>query len=128
MSKTFTIPYSRSTLNFDLPRMVHADLAVSRKVKTAADAAAAIHEALTHPIGTSPLTKLARPGSRVCIVFTDITRSSPDHLLVPALLAELEKAGVRDEDITLLCGIGMHRSSTHEEKTTKLSPEVVSRY
>ena len=55
-------------------------------------------------------------------------RSSPDHLLVPALLKELEQAGVRDEDITLLCGIGMHRPSTEEEKIIKLGAEVVSRY
>jgi nickel-dependent lactate racemase len=61
-------------------------------------------------------------------VFTDITRASPDHLLVPALLNELEKAGVRDEDITLLCGIGMHRPSTQEEKVTKLGADIVTRY
>jgi nickel-dependent lactate racemase len=61
-------------------------------------------------------------------VFTDITRATPDHLLVPALLAELEKAGVRDENITLLCGIGMHRPSTQEEKVAKLGAEIVSRY
>ena len=61
-------------------------------------------------------------------VFTDITRASPDHLLVRALLNELEIAGVRDEDVTLLCGIGMHRPSTHEEKNVKLDVDVVARY
>ncbi len=64
----------------------------------------------------------------MCIVFTDITRASPDHLLVPPLLAELELAGVRDEDITLLCGIGMHRPSTPAEKIVKLGAEIVARY
>ena len=78
---------------------------------------AAIQEALANPIGTPPLAELARAGDRVCIVFTDITRASPDHLLVPALLSELEKAGVQDQNITLLCGIGMHRPSTAAEKT-----------
>ena len=76
----------------------------------------------------APLREQAHPGSRVCIVFTDITRASPDHLLIPPMLAELKQAGVRDEDITLLCGIGMHRPSTHEEKITKLGAEVVARY
>ena len=47
---------------------------------------------------------------------------------MPALLAELAAAGVRDEDITLLCGIGMHRPSTAEEKVAKLGAEVVTRY
>jgi nickel-dependent lactate racemase len=61
-------------------------------------------------------------------VFTDITRSSPDYLLVPALLRQLEAAGVRDENVTLLCGVGMHRPSTHQEKVAKLGREVVDRY
>jgi nickel-dependent lactate racemase len=62
------------------------------------------------------------------VVFTDSTRAVPDHVLVPALLRELEAAGVRDEDITLLCGVGMHRPSTGQEKVRKLGGEVVARY
>ncbi len=127
-SQTYKIPYSRTSLEFNLPPGMQADVAVSQPVEPIQDVPAAIQQALDHPLGTLPLQKLAKPGDRVCIVFTDITRSSPDHLLVPALLKDLEKAGVRDEDITLLCGIGMHRPSTAEEKTTKLSAEIVSRY
>jgi nickel-dependent lactate racemase len=40
----------------------------------------------------------------------------------------LEKAGVQEEHITLLCGTGMHRPSTREEKIAKLGARVVSRY
>ncbi len=80
------------------------------------------------PSASPRLVELAGPGTKVCIVFTDITRASPDHLLVPALLQELEQAGVADADITLLCGIGMHRPSTQAEKVTKLGAETVARY
>jgi nickel-dependent lactate racemase len=48
--------------------------------------------------------------------------------LVPAILAELEAAGVADQDVTLLCGIGMHRPSTYAEKVIKLGQAVVDRY
>ena len=47
---------------------------------------------------------------------------------MPALLDELRIAGVREDDVTLLCGIGMHRPSTYEEKVAKLGAEVVARY
>jgi nickel-dependent lactate racemase len=127
-SQTYQIPYSQTSLAFNLLPGMQADVAVSRPVEAIQDVPAAIQQALDHPLGTLPLQKLAKPGDRVCIVFTDITRSSPDHLLVPALLRELEVAGIHDEDITLLCGIGMHRPSTREEKVTKLGAEVVSRY
>jgi len=102
--------------------------AVSRPVPPLEDPKAAVEQALAHPVAAPPLGETARPGNRVCIVFTDITRSCPDHWLVPPILAELETAGVRDTDITLLCGIGMHRPSTREEKVAKLGSNVVSRY
>jgi nickel-dependent lactate racemase len=89
---------------------------------------AAVGDALAHPINALPLRELAKPGCRVCIVFTDITRACPDHVLVPAMLAELEGAGVKDEHITLLCGTGLHRPSTPEEKRIKLGNRVADRY
>ncbi len=128
MNATYKIPYSKTYLEFSLPPQMQADVAVSQPVPPLSDVPLAIQHALDHPIGSPPLREIARPGQRACIVFTDITRASPDDLLVPALLKELEKAGVRDEDITLLCGIGMHRASTQEEKIIKLGAEVVSRY
>ena len=128
MDKSFPIPYGKSLIEFNLLTGMQGDVAVSRPVKPVADATAAIQEALTNPVGAPRLTQLARAGQRVCIVFTDITRASPDHLLVPALLRELEQAGVLDQDITLLCGIGMHRPSTPAEKVTKLGTAVVQRY
>jgi len=127
-NQTYRVPYGQSELEFTLPPAMRASVAVSRPVAPIKDVAGAIHKALAQPIGSAPLNKIARPGQRVCIVFTDITRACPDHLLVPALLAELEIAGVKAEDITLLCGVGMHRPSTQEEKITKLGARIVSRY
>jgi len=103
-------------------------VAVSRPVPPISDEQSAIEDALAHPLGAPPLREVVKPGNRVCIVFTDITRVCPDYLLVPALLKELEAAGVQDRDITLLCGIGMHRPSTLEEKRIKLGAEIVTRY
>ena len=124
----YRIPYSKSFLDFKLPPGMNADIAVSQPTEYLKDFTQAIQDALDHPIGTLPLRELAKPGERACIVFTDSTRTSPDHLLVPALLKELEIAGILDYDITLLCGTGMHRPSTQAEKITKLGAEVVERY
>jgi nickel-dependent lactate racemase len=126
--RTYQLPYSKSIMKFTLPSGMQGVEVLSAPVDPVADVRKAIKEALKNPVGISPLRELAHPGSRVCIVFTDITRACPDHLLIPPMLAELKQAGVRDEDITLLCGIGMHRPSTHEEKITKLGTEVVARY
>ncbi len=83
---------------------------------------------MARPLSAPRLIDLASPSTRVCIVFTDATRACPDHLLVPAILRELNRAGVPDDHITLLCATGLHRPSTHEEKMAKLGREVVERY
>jgi nickel-dependent lactate racemase len=127
-SQEYRIPYSKSSLAFRLPPTMQAAVAVSRPIKPLRDVAQAIRATLDHPVGSASLRELAKPSDRVCIVFTDITRLSPDHLLVPALLGELIKAGVQDGNITLLCGIGMHRPSTQEEKVAKLGADIVARY
>lgn len=125
---TIRLPYGKTTLEFTLHPGMRGDVAVSRPANPVADVTAAIQEALARPVGSPPLREFARPGQRACIVFTDITRASPDHLLVTALLAELAAAGVRDEDITLLCGVGMHRASTPAEKVAKLGADVLARH
>ena len=92
------------------------------------DLRAAVEGALLQPLDSPRLIDLASPSTRVCIVFTDATRACPDHILVPAILRELDRAGVPGDHVTLLCATGLHRPSTREEKIAKLGREVVERY
>jgi nickel-dependent lactate racemase len=124
----YSVPFGKGHLKFELPPNMKGTLVESRLSKPLVDVKKDVEGTLKHPINTRPLVELAGPGDNVCIIFTDMTRNSPDHILVPAILAQLESAGVRDEDITLLCGIGMHRPSTEEEKVIKLGKAVVDRY
>jgi nickel-dependent lactate racemase len=124
----YRVPFSKTYLDFELPANMRGTYAASRPMEPLADVEKAIDKALAAPINSPPLSELAKQGDIVCIVFTDITRNTPEHLLVPALLAELNAAGVRDEDITLLCGTGLHRPSTPQEKVIKLGQSIVGRY
>ncbi len=128
----YHVPYGQSSISFELLPGMTGTVVTSKSAEPLEDVEAAIQEALTDPVGSPSVQELVDHGDaaslKVCIVFTDITRASPDHLLVPAFLRELEIAGVRDQNITLLCGIGMHRPSTPEEKVIKLGQAVVDRY
>ena len=124
----YSVPFGKGQLRFDLPPDMKGTLVESRPSEPLSHVKKDVEEALNHPFNTKPLVELARPGDNVCIIFTDMTRNSPDHILVPAVLSQLESAGVLDKDITLLCGIGMHRTSTEEEKVIKLGKAVVDRY
>lgn len=92
------------------------------------DERAAVEAALANPIGARPLKEWIVPGRSVCILFTDITRATPNRRLIPWLLNYLERQGVRREDITLLNQLGTHRPNTREELETMLTPEVVAGY
>jgi nickel-dependent lactate racemase len=89
---------------------------------------AAIREALRDPIGAPALSTLVKPGDRTVIVHSDITRPMPNDRVMPVLLAELEEAGVRPDDITLLNALGTHRRQTPEELSEMLGEALVDRY
>jgi nickel-dependent lactate racemase len=124
----YTVPYGKTLLKFDLLPGMKGEVIHSQALPHIADVSAAIDTTLADPINSAPIRELAHKGDIACIVFTDITRACPDNLLVPPILRELHAAGVRKHDITLLCGTGLHRPSTYEEKVAKLGPEVVKQY
>jgi nickel-dependent lactate racemase len=124
----YRVPYDKGELKFELPVGMRGTVLSSQRVPPPDNPEEMIRQALVEPIDGPPLVELAKPGDTVCIVFTDVTRASPDWLMVPLILAELARAGVRDQDVTLLCGTGMHRPSTREEKMAKLGQAVVEAY
>ena len=75
-----------------------------------------ILRALREPIGSVPLRELVRPGEKIAIITSDITRPMPTGKVMPALLDELYAAGARKEDITLVFALGSHRKHTPEEQ------------
>jgi nickel-dependent lactate racemase len=124
----YRVPFDKGELTFNLPPGWRGTVIESKHVPHIEDVPAAIAAVMANPTNSPPLHELVKQGDKVCITFTDITRASPDYVLVPPILAELEAACVRDEDITLLCGIGLHRPSTPKEKIAKLGQAVVNRY
>ena len=91
-----------------------------------ADEKAAVLAALQNPTGARPLKEWILPGNRVCIVFTDITRATPNERIIPWLLEYL--SDVPREQITLLNSLGTHRPNTPAELEQMLTPAVVRNY
>ena len=90
------------------------------------DERAAVEKALSHPIGSAPLRERMGPKGKVCILFTDRTRATPNERIIPWLLSHLSH--LPRENITLLNQLGTHRPNTKEELETMLTPEVVRDY
>jgi len=121
------LAYGHGTLEVDLPQDGATVIAPSHR-EGLRDEHAAVCAALDAPIGTAALRAQVTPRSRITIVHTDITRPTPNDRLIPWLLAYLEGAGARRENITLLNALGTHRPNTRAELEQMLTPEVVANY
>ena len=120
------LAYGRTGLTVSLPD--NTDIVAAPSLPGVANPAIALLEAIRNPIGSPPLAELVKPGDRVVIVHSDITRPTPNDVIMPVLLAELETAGVRREDITLLNGLGTHRAQTEAEMRALLGDSVYDNY
>jgi lactate racemase len=92
----------------------------------AADPRAEVVSALRRPVAGPPLREVARRGGTVAISICDGTRAQPRHVVVPAILEELEGL-VRPDDVVLLVATGTHRGNTEPELRTMLGDEVFER-
>ncbi|WP_425058225.1 Lactate racemase [Sporomusa carbonis] len=89
-----------------------------RSVPAITDINEAVKAALRNPIDSPPLTEVVKPGDKVVIVVSDITRAwGKFDQFLPTLLDEINAAGVPDSDIDIVISLGSHRPHTqHEDK------------
>jgi len=77
--------------------------------------AEAVAYALDNPIGAPKLRTLVRPGQKITIIASDISRPVPSYEMLPEILKELFAAGCKAEDITVVFALGSHRKHTEAE-------------
>ncbi|MCX8108791.1 MAG: nickel-dependent lactate racemase [Verrucomicrobiae bacterium] len=119
------LAYGSGKLAIDLPEELTTVIVPARQTGLAGEHAALIH-ALENPIKAEPLRKLAGRSGKICVVFTDITRATPNDRLIPWLLSYLDN--VPSERIILLNATGTHRPNTMAELERMLTSDVVQRY
>ena len=125
-----SVPYGEEELEFMLQPWFDLDIVESGTSSPIADLTAETVRRLQSPLGGKRLRELAfeavgkTPKARAVIAVTDLTRASPDDVLVPPLLDELNAGGIPDERITVIIGVGLHRATTDAEKRQKLGSVV----
>jgi nickel-dependent lactate racemase len=111
-----TLPWGRQEAAFSLPGDWHlAGNLEPSALPGVEDPAQEVQQSLQAPIGSPRLCELAGEGMRVTLVIDDGSRPTPVSSLLPPVLAELERGGVRREDVTLITALGLHRPMQEEE-------------
>ena len=91
----------------------------------AADERAAVREALRRPVAGPALRDVVRGQRTVAISICDGTRPQPRHIVVPAILEELEGL-VSLDDVVVLVATGTHRGNTEQELRAMLGEDVLA--
>lgn len=84
-------------------------------------------DAIYNPIGTKPINEIIKPGDTVAFICNDPTRVANSFDFMPVLVNEMNKLGVKDEDMHIVFSLGTHRVMTHEEMVEGVGSEVANR-
>src|SRR5208337_5018918 len=121
------LPYGKTDVCIRIPARNLLGTIEPAERQGALDAKAEVNRALKEPIGSKRLSEIVKPESKVAIVVDDATRKAPSEVMLLPVLAELNLAGVKDENITIIFGCGTHRAVKPEEAAVLVGAEVFRR-
>ena len=74
------------------------------------------------------LEEILKNKKTVAISHTDITRATPNNIIIPILIKEIINCGIKKEDIVLINMTGSHREQTKKELEVMLGKEIVENF
>jgi nickel-dependent lactate racemase len=122
------LDYGRHGLDVQLPDDHAVEVLTYKDVAPSRDPDAELASLLADPIGSRPLTELARGKRNACVLICDITRPVPNQLILDAVLPTLHAAGIALDDVTILIATGLHRPSTKGEIVEMVGAKIASKY
>jgi len=121
------LPYGKTDVCVRIPARNFLGSVMPKEIPGASDAKAEVERALNEPISSRKLSDIAKAESKVAIVVDDSTRHAPSDIMILPVLAELNVAGVKDENVTVIFGCGTHRAVTQEEAEKLIGEEAYRR-
>jgi len=121
------LKYGRGIVNIEFPDKNLLATLMPNDVEVGLIGEDEVRRSLNEPIGSQKLSVLAQGKHNVVIITSDITRPVPSYKILPAVIDELNKAGVKDSEITVVLALGSHRGHTEEEKKHLVGEGVFAR-
>lgn len=88
---------------------------------------AAVLDALYRPIGSAPINELVHSGMKIAFICNDSTRVANTHDFMPILVEEMNKLGIKDEDMHIVFALGTHRCMSREEMVEQVGENIAAR-
>lgn len=121
-----SLAYGKRGLQIEVPDELRAQVVEPRFRPALEDPLGSLREALRTPIDSPPLRDLAAGARRVGIVVNDITRATPNAVIIASIAEEL--AFLDDEQIVLFNATGTHRTNSDTELNEILGEDAFRRF
>lgn len=121
------IHFGEKIIELDIPEENFCFNLKRNKFPSSASEEEEIKKALKAPVGSKRLKEIVNKDSSVVIMVDDRTRKTPQKLILPFVLEELNSAGVKDNQIKLVIATGTHRDMTKEEILERFGQKIVNR-
>ena len=125
--QTYEFAYGRGTKRFELDDAHVLKEVRTRDFEVMQDIEGGVLEAVRNPIGCESLDKIIKPGDTVAFICNDPTRVANSFDFMPVLVNEMNRLGVKDEDMCVVFSLGTHRDMTEAEMREGIGEEVASR-
>lgn len=122
-----TLNYAKDQLKLEIPDRNLKAILTPNEIEVHSTGIDEVRRSIENPIGSPRLKDIVKPGESTCIITSDITRPIPSYTVLPPVLDELNAAGVKDEDIFIVFGLGAHRHQTEEEMRKLVGDDVYER-
>lgn len=119
-----SLNYGDDSMALDIPDENYMGTLNPKDTREIEDSINEVRRALANPIGSKKLKEIVSSQDKVVILASDITRPCPSYILLPPILKELNEAGLSNDQITIVFGLGVHRKQTEEEKKKLVGEEV----
>lgn len=123
----YNLGFAKGKMELNIDEKNILDVLIPNEVKIELTGEAEVKRALENPIGSARLRNIVQAGEKVAIVTSDITRPMPSKVVLPSVIEELNEAGVKDEDITIVLALGSHRAHTEDEKKYLVGEKIYNR-
>ncbi|MBM4329984.1 MAG: nickel-dependent lactate racemase [Deltaproteobacteria bacterium] len=126
--KKFSLRFGKGSVKFQIPEEDVLYEIVGNNRPALSDLPGTYRHALDHPIDAPPLQEIVKPKDTLAITVSDITRAWQRNSDTLGLLVDyLNRAGVPDQNITVLIAVGAHRQNTAAEFAEICGQEVCHR-
>jgi nickel-dependent lactate racemase len=95
----------------DIPKKNILANIVPRPLQPVDNLKSTVNQAIENPIGGERLAKIARPDSSVAICVNSGRGRVPLDIFLPVIIDHLTKAGVKEENVKIVVGQGVHRGT-----------------